>query len=270
MAQTASMYGEIDVRRTFVAMIYAFVAVESARYTSDLVEAMNGEITPHAIACWSHLILCFVIISTSWVGWSSSDAPGASKPIKSIFQKAYLILALDVWLVVIYYIILSKIEVGYIYVQGHKFSTLTHPSADGEAYWVFGMFATYLIWDVVTKYQNTDSFTNECKEKYQKYMLGKFLLSGGLALITYFIYSTLWMQEQTVDVIVYADAALISCVLAFRGIKVHLPKKPVIEKKTLDPVSVRKSSKLKHRSLVVCAISVLFVVLYFLQFLSRF
>jgi len=79
------------------------------------------------------------------VGWTLSLSPGARQDVHSVLEWEFLVLLLDVFLVVVYFILAKTVDItGETTVQ-------LKASARPEAIWVFVIFAVYFIWDVVTK-----------------------------------------------------------------------------------------------------------------------
>jgi hypothetical protein len=123
---------EPKLRHEFVGMMFAVAIGEVGMQTAELVH--NGSWI-HYLPEYSHLILCTVLIASSWVGWTLSVAPGARRDVERIFQWEFLVLLLDVALVIIYFIVVRLVE--------------KPPSL--VASWIVGIFVLYFVWDIVTK-----------------------------------------------------------------------------------------------------------------------
>src|SRR5437764_275970 len=88
-------------------MLFALTMGELAREAAGLIEVASLRVAPSS---YSHLVLAFILITASWVGWSSSLAPGNRLRVVSIFSWSFAVLVLDVLLVICYFIIVKGVE----------------------------------------------------------------------------------------------------------------------------------------------------------------
>ena len=65
----------------------------------------------HFLPFYSHLFLAAIVITSSWVGWTLSQAPGARRDVTGVFTWEFITLLLDVFLVVTYFIMVRTIGV---------------------------------------------------------------------------------------------------------------------------------------------------------------
>lgn len=128
------------LRFVFVQMLFALTMGELAREAAALVELASIRAAP---ASYSHLALAFILITASWVGWSSSKAPGNQLKVVSIFSWSFVVLMLDVVLVICYFVVVKGVEKP----DGNEITA----SAYNETTWILIVFVGYLLWDFLTK-----------------------------------------------------------------------------------------------------------------------
>ena len=136
-----------NLRILFVQMLFALSIGQVAIRVGDLVESSPNFLdtiwnTPYV---YTHLILCVALLSTSWVGWYSSNSLDDSEKVNSIFSKEYLILLIDLSLVICYFVIIRGSEVNNI---THKIDV---PNVSNETFWTMIIFIIYFVWDIFTK-----------------------------------------------------------------------------------------------------------------------
>lgn len=140
--ETEEMKTEPKLRHEFVGMMFALAIGEVGVQTAVLVRSKNWV---HFLPAYSHLLLATVVIAASWVGWTLSPAPGARRDVRSIFKRDFLVLLVDVFLVVVYFILVKTVDF-----TGEKDIQLD-ASARPETLWILVIFGTYCVWDVLTK-----------------------------------------------------------------------------------------------------------------------
>ena len=133
---------EPKLRHEFVGMMFAVAIGEVGVQTASLVRAGDWV---HFLPAYSHLFLTTIVIATSWVGWTLSPAPGARRDVRSLFNRDFLVLLVDVFLVVVYFILAKTVDLA-----GEKELQL-NASARPETLWILVIFGTYIFWDVLTK-----------------------------------------------------------------------------------------------------------------------
>lgn len=158
---------QIELRRTFIAMLFALVAATVAQQISELLFVITGgwdsASSPSKmfenlvaergalLATLSHSILALLLVSMSWVMWSKSQAGGLKKDISSIFSKEFLILLVEVFLVVLYFAIVKTMEQNFQEYTSKKTiaAYVGNTSARPESLQLMWVFAVYLIWDLI-------------------------------------------------------------------------------------------------------------------------
>ena len=227
-----------EVRFAFVEMLFALAIAEVAIALSHLVSIDRPwELKTPAIA---HLVLAMLLISTSWLGWSTSrwrkdtvEKAKAAKPeeiFNSPFASDFVGLLLDVSLVVIYFIIVRSVEIS----EKEPFE-LVLPSALPESRWIFWVFTIYVVWDIFSDVINEplrkDQSQNISVTEYAK-------LSISCAVCSLFcmcLVLIVWWRAEAVSKLehawiyssvganglatVFLDCALACVVLLFRAIK---------------------------------------------------
>ncbi|TWR85122.1 hypothetical protein FJD38_22860 [Pseudomonas saxonica] len=156
-----------ELRRTFIAMLFALVAATVAQQISELLFVVTGgwdsASSPSKmfdnlfaeegalLATLSHSLLALLLVTISWVMWSKSQAGGLKKEISSIFSKEFVILLVEVFLVVLYFAIVKTVEQNFQnYTVNKKISEYVGvASARPEALQLMWVFAVYFIWDFI-------------------------------------------------------------------------------------------------------------------------
>jgi hypothetical protein len=209
-AQTPEMKTEPKLRHEFVGMMFALAIGEVGVQTAVLVQAKNWV---HFLPAYSHLMLATVVIAASWVGWTLSPAPGARQDVLSIFDRDFLVLLVDVFLVVVYFILVKTVDF-----TGEKDIQLD-ASARPETLWILVIFGTYCFWDVLTKVfyrREKEHQTVSFKEWFKKY--GIRMLPTIICFVTLICAKPLFDHADPPHVLT-ADLALLSLVLLLRALK---------------------------------------------------
>jgi hypothetical protein len=131
-------------------MLFALAAGEVAIETAELV-ARADQLDQGFIAYlpgYLHLVLAGCAIAFSWVGWGKSKFGPHARDIDSIFSLDFLELALDVVLVVFYFILAHSVEKP----VGLAAPGVFEPSCSDECWWVTLILTLYVVWDVVAKW----------------------------------------------------------------------------------------------------------------------
>ncbi len=201
-------------RFVFVGFLFSLVVAEIARKAGDLYLQRRAPFGD-ALPAYSHLVLAALVVTTSWVGWSSSKASGGLK-VHSVFSWPFLVLLIDVALVVFYFVLVREAEVP------EDANKDVHPSARPESLILMEIFFFYLLWDVLTKAIIVDD-TVTAPERVDK-RIGKciFRERGRISLLCLLISGGLFWTFRNVDqttFVVLADLGLLCNVLLFRGLK---------------------------------------------------
>jgi hypothetical protein len=198
---------EPKLRHEFVGMMFAVTIGEVGLQVADLIRA--GDWVRH-LPAYSHLLLAALLITTSWVGWTLSFAPGARRDVEGIFQWEFLVLLLDVAGVIIYFILVRAVDAPALTI----------------ASWIVAVFWAYFLWDVLTKviiywkYREKDP-----PKKWYQYYGSTWGNDFGLRMLpTFLCLMVAWVIRGRVgsaDIThrITADFALLSLVLFFRALK---------------------------------------------------
>ena len=216
-------------KREFVGMMFAVTVGEVGLQVAPLVRAGHWV---QFLPASSHLFLAFVVIATSWVGWTQSAAPGALKDVTSVFQWEFLVLLLDVALVITYFILVRTV---------HFEKDQTFPTPDSSstvAFWVFVIFCQYFLWDFLTKviihWEGSGRRKQWLHDSGSR--MGPTILCGLLSLV-------LWRFVEAKDSPHYLtqDFALLWLILLFRALKDLVSA--WFPKETLSFVKAKTASK---------------------------
>ncbi len=134
---------EKGLKHEFVGMMFAVTVGEIGIKAADVIRF--GNFSDH-IPAYTHLVLSLVLVALSWVGWTKSRSPGAQSDVIGIFDKAFLILLVDVLLVICYFILVRFSD----FVQEGA-APKYEPSAAPECQWICVIFGIYILWDLLTK-----------------------------------------------------------------------------------------------------------------------
>jgi hypothetical protein len=208
--QTSQVKTEPKLRHEFVGMMFALAIGEVGVQTAALVRTNNWV---HFLPAYCHLFLATVVIAASWVGWTLSPAPGARQDVRSIFTRDFLVLLVDVFLVVVYFILVKTVDI-----TGEKDIQLD-ASARPETLWILVIFGTYCFWDVLTKvldYLKKGHKGLAFKEWFKKY--GVRMIPTIICFVALIFTKPLFDRADPPHVLT-ADLALLSLVLLFRALK---------------------------------------------------
>jgi hypothetical protein len=214
-----------ELHREFVGMLFALaigqVALDAANLTSGSVSA------PNSLPSYSHLILAALVIATSWVGWGQSDH--SLSDIEDVFSFDFVELLIDLWLVVLYFLLVMGTELP----QGAGDKSKITPDALNESKWIFVIFVSYFVWDVISKIappKKRKELDPGSKATYSWFPLndkGHYIVLQrawaslacmGLAYLAY-AYSS--RVGTSISNALLADIALVSLVFLFRSLKLR-------------------------------------------------
>jgi hypothetical protein len=194
-----------ELHREFVGMLFALAIAEVAVEAANLVN--SGLPFDVALPGYSHLFLSAIVIASSWVGWGWSDH--SLSDVKNVFNKDFVELLLDLWLVILYFFIVKGAELP---VETNGVRTIT-PSAANEVFWIMIVFGTYLLWDFWTKLGERDQAGRSAL--VQRWW-GTIVCAG----LSVLCYSYLENTAGSVRVVL-VDACLVSLVVMFRAMKAY-------------------------------------------------
>lgn len=138
-----------DLRFLFVSFLFGLAAAEVAIKVSDLVLKSNLFPTETFWALLTHLIMAIVLISTSWVGWSTSQSSKKYIGVPGVYSKQFCILLIDVILVIFYFILVRSVGITGKdqLVEANSLLSVKVPTL-----LVFFIFSLYALWDIITKW----------------------------------------------------------------------------------------------------------------------
>ena len=207
---------EPKLRHEFVGMMFAVAIGEVGLQTAALVQA--GHLLAF-LPAYSHLLLATVVIATSWVGWTLSQAQGARIDVAGIFELEFLVLLLDVVLVIIYFILVRSVDFG------REKDAPRIESAQNVAYLVLSIFILYFVWDLLTKvfifWKHRDKSKTLLRHHYNSWWWrthGSRTLPSLVCIILSCV-TVHFLKNVDRPHILTADFALISLVLLFRALK---------------------------------------------------
>ena len=186
----------------FVEMVFALAIGQIAL---DLSKLIDYQLIPSQTFCalvpaYSHLLLAFVVISTSWVGWHNSRFCGTQ--IKDVFTLDYIELALDIALVVMYLILARAVEIP------DSPNDALSPNASFEAWLVAIIITTYLLWDLIS-----------CRRNFKEKFTQRLWVSACCTVISWLLVLYGIGGAGTVSAVLFADLCLIALILTFRAMK---------------------------------------------------
>jgi hypothetical protein len=210
---------EAKVRDTFVQLLFSLTTAEIARELADIVHRWKpGADFEPLVAAIFHLFVASALVTTSWVGWKLSTAPGKVKDVTAIFSIPFIVLLTDVGLVALYFIL----------VKGAEITEFTNnpkptPSAANETLWLCWVLVGYCFWDFLTKVvtvddskeEQTPSFTDRFKIWWSK-------KNGWISPIFSLLFLLIWLLfggAASLLSVICVDVILIALLFLFRATK---------------------------------------------------
>jgi len=214
-------------------MLFALAIGEIAVQMATLVQAVQAQ-RPAGRGPWEgfwdarcalmHLLLVLALVACSWVGWSHSKATGNQEDTKDVFGIGFLVLLLDLWLVIAYFVIAKSVD-RIVSPAGAPISFVNE--RETEALWVLVTFIGYAIWDALTKLRRDSS---ELQFKFRKLIttiLKRYMKRGWVSLIcmafAFAVYESLPdkipSRGESPNAVLLTDGALLSLVFLFRALK---------------------------------------------------
>ncbi len=200
------------LRFDFIGMAFALalgqVGIEIGEFYSA---GLSLRKYPHVLF---QLLLGTYIIASSWVGWNKSRSKGNLETIDNTFGKPFLLLLIDLFLVICYFIIIKGVEKPYL--EDNMNSNIT---AKPELFWSMVIMATYFIWDIVSKLISFNSkkfkfkvhFKTYLKRAYQAIICFSFLIILYNNIAYYNSYNTILI-----------DIYILMVFILFRGLKENI------------------------------------------------
>ncbi len=204
-----------ELRFGFVEMLFALTAAEIALQAADVVKNFETDLV--ALPAYTHLMFATILVATSWVGWLKSKAPGNRAPLDSVFSAAFIVLLVDVFLVICYFIVVKGVDIQRV---GDTIIRIV-PSSANETFWSMIIFCVYFLWDILTKAVIVPA--DERNKRIWRRLIGKNLWDRAwITTVCLLIAFALWLTTRTFTnafSVVAVDVALVALVLLFRALK---------------------------------------------------
>lgn len=186
----------------FVEMLFALAIGQIAIDLSKLIDyqLISSQTFCAVVPAYSHLLLAFVVISTSWVGWHNSRFCGTQ--IKDVFSLDYIELVFDIALVVMYFILARAVEIP------DSSNDSLSPNASFEVKAVAIIITSYMFWDLIS-----------CRSKPKEKITQRLWVSIFCTIISWILFWQGIGGSGTVQAVLLADFSLIALILTFRAMK---------------------------------------------------
>ena len=193
---------QLQLHLAFVEMLFALAIGQVAVDVSRLIDyqSMSHQAFWTVIPGYSHLLLSFVVISTSWVGWRTSRFCGTQ--IKDVFTLNYIEFLTDIVLVVMYFTLARAVEI-----PDSPAKSLS-PNASFEVRAVAVIITAYVFWDLIS-----------CRRNPREKLTQRLWVSVSCTLISWILVVLDIGQSGTVPAVLFADFCLIALILTFRAMK---------------------------------------------------
>ncbi len=193
-----------EIKFGFIEMLFALVvgeiAVQSASLTVPTLLPLKS-----FPASYAHCVLSLLVVASTWVGWSRSQAPGHLKDTHTVLSPQFVVMVIDLLLVVVYFFIAKGVDVVPLKDGGLK----EIASAQNETLWIMVTFAGYGLWDLLTKWD---------KLKERRFRESRTDATIGCVVIAIVTYCFLHDASST-GAVLLTDLAMASLVLLFRALK---------------------------------------------------
>jgi len=189
---------KIELRNAFISMLFALVITTCATegYKGFVAPILNGVFQVEMFAILSHLILCVVVITTSWIGWTGTFSRSDRPEFDGVFCRAHFLLFIDLLILGLYFSLIMCID------------TISSISVKPEIIVVTSIFFFYFIWDI--------SFSKNEEGIKNRLLSAKYTALFFLALVFIFLHIDLAVLNQWYFVVL-ADALLLLVVVLFRA-----------------------------------------------------
>ncbi|MUP36811.1 hypothetical protein [Labilibaculum euxinus] len=196
------------LRFDFIGMMFALAIAQVGVELGDFyVKSLS--IRDHLYVL-THLLLAIFIISSSWIGWQKSKSKGNNEAITDSFSLSYIVLLVDLFLVIFYFIIVKGVE--------KPTNTTQIASGDPEVFWSMVIFGIYFIWDIITKLIDIENHeTLAWKLKWKTFLKRGYQAPLCFGII-FFLFQPM-TEIKTSNSVVILDIALILTFALFRGLK---------------------------------------------------
>jgi len=184
---------DLKLRHLFISMLFAlvvgelalasFIVFDEIEFTQDWLVINKDRI--------AHLMVCLILITTSWVGWSNTFKDTNYPKLDSLWSRGYVLLLIDIVILIIYFGIVKNLD------------AIKVSSARAEVLGIGYVFILYVIWDLVYS------------SKKAPVRIIELLPSGLMCLFCFMVY---FMALEKYPVW-FVDLLLIGILLIFRVIK---------------------------------------------------
>jgi hypothetical protein len=198
------------LRFDFIGMAFAFAIAEIGLEIADFYRGGFSFFTyPNVL---SHLLLSVYIIASSWIGWQMSQSKGSTESVKDPFTISFLILLVDLFLVICYFIIVRNVN--------KPTKGILSATSLPEIKWSIVIFVTYFFWDILTKLINEDEATRKISITKKEFIaFGKRGYQSLTCIIILWFFVRPMGVDTTIKGVVCTDFTLISVFVLFRGLK---------------------------------------------------
>lgn len=281
---------KMALRHTFVGMLFALALAQAATLFGDLFSVITSDwdyrmslsgllerlMTENNIllAPAAHLFLGIFLIAISWVGWSRSGAAGNKINIDDTMGYAFLLLIIELILLILYFILISSVELDIDSFQENKLlsDAIPNPSAAPEATLIFMIFIVYVIWDLVSDVilspiedENLPFQNHKRLSKTLVFLTGIFtycLVSIVCTVIAYFIQSEAITATKP-NSVVFIDLTLLSLLYFFRTAKPY--ERLIIDELPWEKNragAIKTNNKDAYKKMYTIAIPILFMYVF--------
>jgi len=199
-----------QLRFDFIGMAFALalgqVGVEIGEFYS------SGLKVEDYLYVFTHLLLGTYIIASSWVGWNKSDSTGTVEKFNGNFGKPFIILLIDLFLVICYFIIVKGVEKPY-----HEEFLSNSISAQLELQWCIIVMCFYIFWDIMSKLVEFDSKEFNFNFQWKHYFSRAYQAYVCLILLLIIYYSI--EETHSITKVILIDIYLLLIFVLFRGLK---------------------------------------------------
>jgi hypothetical protein len=207
--EDTELTSKAKLRIEFIGMAFALAVGQVGLEIGDFY-SHNLKIHRHMYV-FTQLLLGTYIIASSWVGWQKSKSRGHLQEIDNTFSKSFIILLVDLFLVICYFIIVKSVEKPY---ESNYQATVT---ANPEIFWSLTIFGAYIVWDILTKWFDFDSKTFHFTSHFKEYV-GR-LYQAPLCFLLLIAIDLTVSEIHDERTVIFADLCLILVFILFRGLK---------------------------------------------------
>lgn len=226
-----------ELRRTFIAMLFALVAATIAQQIAEMLFVLTGgwDLASSPTKIWenltfgngllfassSHAFLALLMVAMSWVMWSKSQAAGHNTEISQIFSKEFVLLLIEVFLVVLYFAIAKTMEQNFSeYSKNKSISAYVGvASARPEALQMMWVFMVFFVWDVIVDvvYSPRDPHPTQIHSRVGSFVQGglTYCSVSLMCVMAAWIVSRVAPSNGTPYEALWGDIALIALLLFF-------------------------------------------------------